>query len=131
MKVENEQQLIKQQSEIRNQKSETRNQKPEIRSQKIMEQNLISGNINIADRIYRIQMSADDEQTVRQSVKIINDKIVEFKTKIPGKDMQDYISMVLVWFVTESNQKNVSLADEKHLLGKLQQIESLIDAELK
>ncbi|HMR83026.1 MAG TPA: cell division protein ZapA [Niabella sp.] len=96
-----------------------------------MEQNLIPANINIADRIYRVQMSPEDEQTVRQSVKIINEKIVEFKTKIPGKDMQDYISMVLVWFVTESSKKNVSLADENHLLGKLQQIEALIDSELK
>ena len=96
-----------------------------------MQENLISANINIADRIYRVQMSPEDEQTVRQSVRIINDKILEFKTKIPGKDMQDYISMVLVWFVTESKNKNVSIADENHLLGKLEQIESLIDNELR
>lgn len=96
-----------------------------------MKENLIPANINIADRIYRVQMSSEDEQTVRQSVRIINDKIVEFKTKIPGKDMQDYISMVLVWFVTESKNKNVSIADENHLLGKLEQIESLIDGELQ
>ncbi len=96
-----------------------------------MQENLIPANINIADRIYRVQMSPEDEQIVRQSVRIINDKIVEFKTKIPGKDMQDYISMVLVWFVTESKNKNVSIADENHLLGKLEQIESLIDNELQ
>ncbi|MCH5596661.1 cell division protein ZapA [Niabella ginsengisoli] len=96
-----------------------------------MQENLIPANINIADRIFRVQMSPGDEQTVRQSVRIINDKIVEFKTKIPGKDMQDYISMVLVWFVTESSNKNVSIADENHLVGKLEQIESLIDSELK
>ncbi|GAB3425249.1 cell division protein ZapA [Niabella aquatica] len=95
-----------------------------------MQQTLIPANINIADRIYRVQMSPEDEQTVRQSVKIINEKIIEFKTKIPGKDMQDYISMVLVWFVTESSKKNVSIADENHLLGQLQQIEALIDGEL-
>ena len=81
--------------------------------------------------MFRVQMSPGDEQTVRQSVKIINDKIVEFKTKIPGKDMQDYISMVLVWFVTESSNKNVSIADENHLLRKLEQIETLIESELK
>ena len=96
-----------------------------------MQENLIPANINIADRIYRVQMSPGDEQTVRQSVKIINEKIVEFKTKIPGKDMQDYISMVLVWFVTESSNRNVSIADENHLLSKLDQIESLIASELK
>ncbi len=96
-----------------------------------MQENLIPANINIADRVYRVQMSPEDEQVVRQSVRIINDKIIEFKTKIPGKDMQDYISMVLVWFVTESKNKNVSIADENHLLGKLEQIESLIDSELQ
>jgi hypothetical protein len=96
-----------------------------------MHENLIPANINIADRIYRVQMSPEDEQVVRQSVRIINDKIVEFKTKIPGKDMQDYISMVLVWFVTESKNKTVSIADENHLLGKLEQIEALIDTELQ
>ncbi len=96
-----------------------------------MTQDLIPANINIADRIYRVQMLSQDEHTIRQSVKIINDKIIEFKTKMPGKDMQDYISMVLVWFVTESAKKNVSMADESRLLGQLQQIEILIETELK
>lgn len=96
-----------------------------------MQETLIPANINIADRIYRVQVSSEEEQTLRQSVKIINDKIIEFKTKIPGKDLQDYISMVLVWFVTESSSKKVSIADETHLLGKLQQIEAMIDGELK
>lgn len=96
-----------------------------------MKENLIPANINIADRNYRIHMSPDDEQTVRQSVKIINDKINEFKKQMPGKDMQDYISMVLVWFATESANKNVSMADETHLLKKLSQMEALIDIELK
>ena len=75
-------------------------------------------------------MSADDEHTLRQSVKLINEKIIEFKTAMPGKDMQDYISMVLVWFATESASKNVSMADENHLLGKLNQVEALIDGQL-
>ncbi len=95
-----------------------------------MSKKLIPANINIADRVYRVQMSADEEHTVRQSVKLINDKITEFKTTIPGKDMQDYISMVLVWFATESAARNVSLADENHLLGQLGQIEKMIDGHL-
>lgn len=97
-----------------------------------MEQkNLIPANINIADRIFRVQMLPDDEQVVRQSVKLINDKIMEFKTTIPGKDMQDYLSMVLVWFVTESANKSVSLANESLLLSQLQHIESVIEEELE
>lgn len=92
---------------------------------------MIPVNISIADRTYRVKISPEDESTVRNSVKIINDKIMEFKTSFPGKDMQDYISMVLVWFATESKNKNVSLNDEKHLLEKLNQIEKLVDGSLK
>ena len=92
---------------------------------------MIPVNISIADRTYRVKISPEDESTVRNSVKIINDKITEFKTSFPGKDMQDYISMVLVWFATESKNKNVSLNDEKHLLEKLDQIEKLVDGSLK
>jgi len=48
-----------------------------------MSQNLIPANIHIADRIYRVQMSPEDEQAVRLSVKLINEKIIEFKTLMP------------------------------------------------
>lgn len=96
-----------------------------------MSDNLIPANISIADRHYRVKISPEDESTVRQSVKIINDKITEFKTHFPGKDMQDYISMVLVWFATEGASKNVSMPDENALLEKLSQIEGFLDNELK
>ena len=92
---------------------------------------MIPVNINIADRTYRVKIAPEDESSVRNSVKIINDKITEFKTNFPGKDMQDYISMVLVWFATESKNKNVSLNDEKYLLTKLDQLEKIVDDSLK
>ncbi|MFV0606336.1 MAG: cell division protein ZapA [Niabella sp.] len=88
---------------------------------------MIPININIADRVYRIKISPEDESSVRNSIKIINDKITDFKNNFPGKDMQDYISMVLVWFATEAKNKNVPLHEEKHLLDKLSQIEKLMD----
>jgi cell division protein ZapA len=89
---------------------------------------MIPVNINIADRTYRVKIAPEDESDVRNLVKIINDKITEFKTNFPGKDMQDYVSMVLVWFVTESKNKKISLTDEKYLLEKLDQIERLFNS---
>ncbi|HRN48963.1 MAG TPA: cell division protein ZapA [Niabella sp.] len=91
-----------------------------------MSENLMSINIQIADRHYRIRVKPDDEQAVRKTISIINDKIIAFKNNFPGKDMQDYISMVLLWYATESNTKTVSLADEKDILEKLNQIEKLL-----
>ena len=88
---------------------------------------MIPLNIVIGDRSYRIRVDPGDEEVVRKTVKTINDKVIEFKTQFAGKDMQDYIAMVLIWFATEisSNHGNAPLPDE--LLGKLQQMEGQLD----
>jgi len=62
---------------------------------------LIPLNIVIGDRNYRIKILPSDEEIVRKTLKAINDKIIEFKTQFAGKDMQDYISMVLIWYATQ------------------------------
>ncbi len=62
---------------------------------------LIAASIVIADRSYRIKLQPGDEEVVRRTVKVINDKIIEYKTQFAGKDMQDYIAMVLIWLATE------------------------------
>ena len=67
---------------------------------------LIPINILIGDRSYRIKVAAADEEAVRKTVKQINDKIIEFKTGFAGKDMQDYVAMVLVWYASQVNQQN-------------------------
>jgi cell division protein ZapA len=64
-------------------------------------QELIPINIVIGDRTYRIKTNAADEENIRRTLKTINDKIVEFKTQFAGKDMQDYIAMVLIWYATQ------------------------------
>ncbi|MBX3242741.1 MAG: cell division protein ZapA [Chitinophagaceae bacterium] len=65
-------------------------------------QELITVNVAIGDRTYRIKINRNDEEQVRKTLKIINDKIIEFKTEFAGKDMQDYISMVLLWYATQA-----------------------------
>jgi hypothetical protein len=64
-------------------------------------QALIPINIVIGDRPFRIKIKPEDEGAVRSTLKTINDKIIEFKTQFAGKDMQDYISMVVLWFATQ------------------------------
>jgi cell division protein ZapA len=90
-------------------------------------QELIPINILIGDRTYRIKASPKDEEVVRKTVKTINDKIIEFKTQFAGKDMQDYIAMVLIWFATQvaSQEGNPPLPDE--VLGRLKAMEDQLD----
>lgn len=90
---------------------------------------LIAATIVIGDRNYRIKMNPGDEETVRRTVKTINDKILEYKTNFAGKDMQDYIAMVLIWLATEQaqQQKPVLPSDWAE---QLESIEKTIDNQL-
>ena len=63
---------------------------------------LIPVNIVIGDRTYRIKTNPEDEEVIRKTVKLINDKVIEFKTQFAGQDMQDYIAMVIIWYATQS-----------------------------
>jgi len=92
---------------------------------------LIPINVVIGDRSYRIRIEPKDEETVRATVKIINDKIVEYKTQFAGKDMQDYIAMVLVWFATEQNSAISNQVNMDNVSSRLQTLEKMIEGVLE
>lgn len=87
---------------------------------------LIPINIVIGDRSYRIKVAPADEEVVRKTLKLINDKIVEFKTEFAGKDMQDYISMVVLWYATQQKSA-MAVADSKSADDSLDRMEALLD----
>lgn len=87
---------------------------------------LIPVNIVIGDRTYRIKTNPADEETIRRTLKTINDKIIEFKTQFAGKDMQDYIAMVMIWYATLSTSDD-NPALEKEMTEALQKIEEQLD----
>jgi len=88
-------------------------------------QELIPINIVLGDRTYRIKINPADEQEVRRTLKLINDKILEFKTQFAGKDMQDYIAMVLLWFATQAPS-----SDNSELKATLQEALSKMELQL-
>ena len=89
---------------------------------------LIAATIVIGDRSYRIKLNPKDEEVVRRTVKIINDKIIEYKTQFAGKDMQDYIAMVLAWYATEQNAGTVADVAKENLTDRLDAIEKMLDS---
>jgi Cell division protein ZapA len=93
-------------------------------------QELIPINIVIGDRNYRIKAEAADEESVRRTLKTINDKIIEFKTQFAGKDMQDYIAMVLIWYATQAATNNTNPALENEVADALLKIEGQLDKAL-
>jgi len=91
---------------------------------------LIPVNILVADRSYRLKIEAKDEEMVRKTATLINDKIAEFRTQFAGKDMQDYVSMVLLWFATEQNQSGIDIVKWEEAAEKLVSLEKMVDKAL-
>lgn len=89
---------------------------------------LIPINILIGDRTYRIRIDPPDEEQVRSTLKVINDKIIDFRTQFAGKDTQDYIAMVLIWYATQP-AKGTS-AVEGEITDALLKIEQQLDSAL-
>lgn len=90
---------------------------------------LIPINVVVGDRSYRVKVSPNDEEVVRKTIKLINDKIIEFKTQFSGKDMQDYVSMVILWYATQL-QENGGMPGMNELGDKLLKMEQLLDKSL-
>ena len=88
---------------------------------------LLPVNILIADRSYRLKVEVADEEMVRKTAIVINDKITEFKTLFAGKDMQDYVAMVLLWFATEQNQSGINSVKWEEAAAKLASLEKMVD----
>ena len=92
---------------------------------------LIPINIIIADRSYRIKIEPADEEVVRKTIKLINDKIIEYKNQFAGKDMQDYISMVILWYATDMKQRGAGESAMREISTSFDLLESVLDKALE
>ncbi len=95
-----------------------------------MANELIPINILVADRTYRIRTEAKDEEVVRKTLKVINDKIIEFKTQFSGKDMQDYIAMVVIWYATQAAAEDHAGVLPEAVIASLGKMEAQLDKAL-
>lgn len=95
------------------------------------QEEMIPVNIVVADRSYRLRIKAEDEESIRKKMKEVNKKIVEFKTSFAGKDLQDYISMCLIWYATQNQEESNGKKEEAELAPLLKNLETEIDQILK
>ena len=90
-------------------------------------QELIPINVVIGDRTYRIKIEPRDEEVVRRTLKQINDRIIEFKTQFAGRDMQDYIAMVVLWYATLPSGEGGKTGSDPSVLEALARMEQQLD----
>lgn len=92
---------------------------------------LIPITITIADRSYRIKVAPSDEEMVRKTIRFLNEKVLEFKTNFAGKDMQDYVSMVLAWYATQPQAFVSAQVTSQSMRDDLAQLEAWADKALE
>jgi cell division protein ZapA (FtsZ GTPase activity inhibitor) len=89
---------------------------------------LITINLLIADRSYRVKVPKEEEGKVRSICHAVNDKIIEYKATLATKDTQDLLAMALLWVATTSSATNVvdSIDDGKFLKETSEKLDGLI-----
>jgi cell division protein ZapA len=92
---------------------------------------LIPVTIVVGDRTYRLRIHPKDEEVLRKTAKTISEKLIEFKTQFAGKDMQDYVAMVLIWFATEQNATVTQQVEKDNIAAQLESIERMLENQLK
>jgi cell division protein ZapA (FtsZ GTPase activity inhibitor) len=91
----------------------------------------ISIKIAIAGRVYPLTVKHEDEERVRKSARMIEDKLREFETLYSVRDKQDLLAMSALQFATQAIE-----AEEKSALSnldtekQLQELNGLLDNSL-
>ena len=67
-----------------------------------MKEDLISINLWLAGRSYRIGVKPEEESVVRKAAKVADEKISELRHQYEGKDEQDFIAMCLLSYATDT-----------------------------
>jgi len=81
------------------------------------DQELISINVWLGGRSYRIRIHPTEEEAVRKSVKLADAKIMELRRHYAGKDDQDFMAMCLLMYAADNAVeafKNPLLQNELH-----------------
>jgi hypothetical protein len=95
--------------------------------------------VEIAGSLYPLKVDARDEENVREAVKLINNKIVEFEKNYAVRDKKDVLGMVMLQLVAQlysqasqserelSNLKQVFVEVEEMLKEHVRQVRTLKD----
>ncbi len=97
-----------------------------------MNKQLLNIKVEIADKLYRLQVSPEDEEFVREAASQIKQKMKELKGEYMASEKQDYLAMVcLLTCVDLLKQERQQTEENKQLENKLNQLDSILSDFLK
>jgi cell division protein ZapA (FtsZ GTPase activity inhibitor) len=88
----------------------------------------LSIKVTIANRHYPLRISRSEEEAIRKSAKLINERIKEYEQNYSVTDPQDLLAMCALQFANEaSSAKNKKLELSGEQQNKAVEIEQLLD----
>ena len=90
----------------------------------------LSIRVNIIDRYYPLKIDKGDEEKIRKAGKIINEKVLQYKQKYSDKDVQDFLAMASLQYVTRLMEIE-DKEDSSALLNGLRELNDEIEVYLK
>ncbi|HXS35575.1 MAG TPA: cell division protein ZapA [Flavipsychrobacter sp.] len=86
-----------------------------------MSDELITINVWLAGRSYRIRIKAHEEETVRKAIKRADERIMELRNHYAGKDDQDFVAMCLLTYAADNAIESLGmpfLQDELNVIAE-------------
>ncbi len=89
----------------------------------------ISIKINIADRVYPLKVTTEEEEIIRRAAKLINDRIKDYQENYAVKDKQDLLSMCVLHYATASLKAERKVTEEDtDIAERVYQLDDLLTA---
>jgi cell division protein ZapA (FtsZ GTPase activity inhibitor) len=89
----------------------------------------LSIRVNIADRYYPLKVAREEEEKIRKAARMINEKVLQYKSRYSDKDLQDFLAMAALQYVIKLNDEEARL-EKDYLPGALKELISKIDSVL-
>lgn len=88
--------------------------------------------VTIADRPYKMTVKAEEEEVIRKAARLINEKIKQYANTYAFNDNQDLLSMVSLWFATNSlKAEDKASAIDSEMVAGLQALEKKLAEQIK
>ncbi len=73
-----------------------------------MTEDLMPINVWLAGRSYRLRIKPEEEEAIRKSVKLADEKISEMRNVYAGKDEQDFMAMCLLSYAADTAIESIN-----------------------
>lgn len=83
--------------------------------------------LSIADRVYPLTTTPEQEEALRKATKKIGEMIKRFEKSYAVRDKQDVLAMCALQFATQVEQKQIDKTeDSQHIENKIEKLNQML-----